>query len=198
MSKHSPCSANCQPQRAMRGMTNKQLSEVVDFIYHGQVNIYEENIEEFLTLADELQLKGLNNSETNTPKPITRPSEIKQNVNIKTQTHEGFSDDTENSSFYLNPRLKETSLVPSNAFVKTNTTNGELDETINSMIDRLETGGYTCNVCGKVEPKYRNNLVKHIEGKHIEGVSHPCGHCGKLFRSRNSLGTHVYLYHKAT
>ena len=72
----------------MRGMNNNQLSEVVDFIYHGEVNIYEENIEDFLTLAEELQLKGLNNSVTSTPNPKTIPSEIKRskhNVNIHTQ-----------------------------------------------------------------------------------------------------------------
>ena len=40
-------------------MTANQLNAVVDFIYYGEASVYEENIEQFLTLADELQLKGL-------------------------------------------------------------------------------------------------------------------------------------------
>ena len=188
------------PLLYMRGISNNQLSEVVDFIYHGEVNIYEENIEDFLILAEELQLKGLNNSETSTPNPKTIPSEIKQtkhNVNIHTQNLEGYSDHTKKSNFHLNTRSKETSMVPANTFVKTNTKIGELDETISSMIKRIETGGSECNICGKINNN-RADMKKHIEGKHIEGVSHPCGHCGKLFRSRNSLQKHNYIYHKAT
>ena len=185
----------------MRGMGNNQLSEVVNFIYYGEVNIYEENIEEFLTLAEELQLKGLNNSETSKLNHKTRPSEIiqtKQNVKLHSQNLEVVSEDKENSSFYLNPRLEETSMVPANNFVKTNTNNCDLDETINSMMDRLDTGEYSCTVCGKIEPRFRSNMRQHIEAKHTEGGSHPCGHCGKIFRSRKSLANHVSLYHKAT
>ena len=180
----------------MRGMTNKQLSEVVDFIYHGEVNIYEENIEDFLTLAEELKLKGLNNSENRTPNPTTRHSEItpkKPKNNPNSEILEVYSDNIESSSFYLNPSIEETSLVPSTTSVKTGTNNGELDETIDSMIERLETGGYKCNVCGKLER--RSILIRHIESMHIEGVSHPCGNCGKLFRSRNSLAGHISQLH---
>ena len=118
-------------------------------------------------------------------------------MKLPAQHFEGVRADTENSSFYLNQRFEETSMVPANTLVKTNTNNSELDETITSMMNRLETGGYICNVCGKIVG-HRTNMKHHIEAKHIEGVSHPCGNCGKLFGSRNSLGTHVYLYHKAT
>ena len=59
-------SKNTHPIIYMRGLTAKELVDIVDFIYYGEVNIYEENIEDFLILAEELQLRGLNNSETNT------------------------------------------------------------------------------------------------------------------------------------
>ena len=47
----------------MRGLKAKALEAIVDFIYHGEANIYQEDLDGFLALAEELQLKGL--SDTN-------------------------------------------------------------------------------------------------------------------------------------
>ena len=43
----------------MRMLKAKDLVAVVDFIYHGEANIYQEDLGGFLILANELQLKGL-------------------------------------------------------------------------------------------------------------------------------------------
>ena len=51
------------PMIYMRGITTKDLSAIVDFIYHGEANINQEDLEAFLALAEELQLKGLTKSE---------------------------------------------------------------------------------------------------------------------------------------
>ena len=46
------------PMIYMRGLKAKDLLNVVDFIYHGEANIYQDDLDGFLALADELQLKG--------------------------------------------------------------------------------------------------------------------------------------------
>ena len=43
----------------MRGIKALELVAIVDFIYQGEANIYQEDLDGFLALADELQLKGL-------------------------------------------------------------------------------------------------------------------------------------------
>ena len=43
----------------MKGFKAKDLSAIVDFIYLGEANIYQDDLVGFLTLAEELQLKGL-------------------------------------------------------------------------------------------------------------------------------------------
>ena len=43
----------------MRGIQAKDLEAVVDFIYLGEAKIQQENLESFLAVAEELQLKGL-------------------------------------------------------------------------------------------------------------------------------------------
>ena len=50
----------------MRGLKVKDLEAILDFIYHGEANIYQEDLDGFLALAEELKLRGLAGSEENT------------------------------------------------------------------------------------------------------------------------------------
>ena len=43
----------------MSGVTSTIMSAVVDFLYMGEVNILQENLDDFLALAEDLKLKGL-------------------------------------------------------------------------------------------------------------------------------------------
>ena len=53
---------NPQPLIYMRGVKTSDLVAAVDFIYRGEANIYQEQLESFLALAEELELKGLSES----------------------------------------------------------------------------------------------------------------------------------------
>ena len=192
------------PLLFMRGIQTRQLNAVVGFIYHGEVNILQEDLNDFLNLAEDLQLKGLNNPKEANEDNIKQPSKT-QTKSSPTKTHynsypkknlqavvENNTEDTPMEHF------EETAVVPMySPVLKTITNYDELDENINLMIEKLEHGGkFACKVCGKIEYKDKFNIRNHIEGKHIEGVSHPCNHCGKTFRSRNSLSTHMTVFHK--
>ena len=50
---------NPQPLIYMRGVKTSDLVAVVNFIYEGEANIYQDQLESFLALAEELELKGL-------------------------------------------------------------------------------------------------------------------------------------------
>ena len=43
----------------MRGVKSDDLSAIIDFLYFGETNVYQENLDSFLAIAQELQLKGL-------------------------------------------------------------------------------------------------------------------------------------------
>merc|ERR1712204_113743 len=43
----------------MRGVRSDDLVAILDFLYFGEANVYQENIDAFLALAEELELKGL-------------------------------------------------------------------------------------------------------------------------------------------
>ena len=42
----------------MRGMTFEDLMAIVDFCYYGEAKVFQENLDSFLTIAEELQLKA--------------------------------------------------------------------------------------------------------------------------------------------
>ena len=43
----------------MRGVKLEQLLAILDFLYCGEANVYQEQFDSFLAIADELKLKGL-------------------------------------------------------------------------------------------------------------------------------------------
>ena len=44
---------------------------MVDFFYHAEANVYQENLDSFLVLAEELQLKGLRENKTENEKEVS-------------------------------------------------------------------------------------------------------------------------------
>ena len=50
---------NLHPMVYMRGLKSKDLLAIVDFMYQGETNILQEDLNGFLALANELQLQGL-------------------------------------------------------------------------------------------------------------------------------------------
>ena len=85
----------------------------------------------------------------------------------------------------------------------TNTTNIEsLNQQVKLMMiisDNSAPGKRTgrariCKVCGKEGSM--DNIMKHIEANHINGISIPCDLCGKSFKSRNVMASHKSKLHK--
>jgi len=75
------------PYIFLRGVSFPDLSAVLDFMYHGEVNVAQEDLNSFLAVAEELQIKGLTQkegAEPSKPKPnnaaVKRPVQPSENV----------------------------------------------------------------------------------------------------------------------
>merc|ERR1711936_1052034 len=55
----------------MRGVKSENLTAMVDFFYHGEANVFQEYLDSFLNLAEELQLKGLRGNQTEKEDSLT-------------------------------------------------------------------------------------------------------------------------------
>ena len=188
--------SHSHPLLYLSGIHSTNLSLILDYIYQGEVQIYQEHLDSFLEVAQKLKIEGL----------ITA-AEGKKTSDVKQEEYEEYEDlnntevlftaqDTEDSEYdekkvvgvrrENQPRGERTIAVTVND-------NSAAEEAIQEHLGR-EDGGHYCKVCN-----YRSNnktkVTKHIE-THIEGLSYSCSDCNKTFRSRNSLNVHKTTYHK--
>ena len=198
----------------MRGVKSEVLVAMVDFLYHGEANVFQENLDSFLAIAEELQLKGLHGSQTETvpdenisqtvpPKPEART--YNGTVLEETADGAGFKAHSKkiksrgNFNKEANPETAVAQLNSSTAFTDT----AELDEKVKSMMlvsenpapgSQRQGKARICEVCGK-EGGYQA-IINHIEANHISGISLPCNICGTIVASRNALAQHKIRLHK--
>ena len=189
----------------MRGVRSETLMAMVDFFYQGEANVHQENLDSFLVLAEELQLKGLRENLTDT-EPETPWEPATQHQWPKTRLISK-----------QNPLGKD--VLPENELLETanekvvaitdHTTNNTHIESLKNQVKSMmilsekadpyssKTGekARICKVCEK--EGNITNIMNHIEAKHIVGISVPCGLCGKSFKTRNSLSYHQYVFHKS-
>ena len=77
------------PMIYMRGLKSEDLVAIIDFLYHGEANVYQENLDSFLAIAGELQLKGLHGNQTETASrenplnPHTQRRHLKKQSNLE-------------------------------------------------------------------------------------------------------------------
>ena len=173
----------------MRGVKSKDLLAIVDFLYHGEANVFQENLDSFLAFAEEFQLKGLMGKSENKPKEFDEKSQPSFNTAKISKT--SFSRQVPSTKI-LNPAEENTTLaIPCNFSGDFD----ELEERVKSMMEKSQNEApsgnckaHRCKVCGK---EGRGSAIKdHIEANHLEGIVIPCNLCDKTFRSRNGLRLH--------
>ena len=73
----------------MRGIKFEDLVAIIDFLYFGEANVYQEHLDAFLALANELNLKGLTGEgekEHNAKDPFPLKSDLKEHVWSESQS----------------------------------------------------------------------------------------------------------------
>ena len=72
------------PMIYMRGIKSEEMSAIMDFLYHGEASVFQENLETFLAVAEELKLNGLTKEVKNkdgVENRIRRPSQKRKSKN---------------------------------------------------------------------------------------------------------------------
>ena len=182
------------PMIYMRGLNAKNLEAILDFIYRGEVNINQEDLDEFLALAEELQLKGLEKDEEHTSN-----ADEENMVTQKTLKHKYYQSKANSIVSQTNQGLDCQYLTQVNKkqlVVSADTSIEDLKVKIYSMMESIEDGPnkWKCVVCGK-ESTQKSNMKSHIE-THMEGLSYSCNQCDKVNKSYITLAKHVSRHHR--
>ena len=158
----------------MRGVKSDDLEAIIDFLYFGETNVDQENLDSFLAFAEELQLKGLmernyeeNKSET-TPVSEEGNPVSKKETNIFKSAAPLWSNlsgkiESSKSELFGGTLASLTNPLPDSR---------ELDKKCNSMMEKTSTklpnGNllHKCKVCGKVA--IGSHMKNHIELNHFQ------------------------------
>ena len=184
----------------LEGVTSKEIKYILDYIYNGEVNIYQEELDRFLSVAQRLKLEGLlgkEGEEEHSSDEVSRifPTLKKQSSpNTKQEKYEEkICENFDTSTELVIPTENDGA-----KFVMSEEEKNNLVATVDQHLERIDDGSWRCKICGKSANKKnaRQQMRYHVEGKHLEGLSLPCDICGKIFRSRNSMLVHKTRHHK--
>ena len=182
----------------MRGVKAENLSAIIDFLYCGEANVFQENLDSFLVIAEELQLKGLmgkSGDEQIEDKEIVPAAAANKVRNGGENKQSKSPRPAIQSNSFDKSEFAGTIALPNN--LSGNFEN--FDNSVRSMMQKTDGGkgwrfGYACKVCGKEGQSI--NVQHHIEANHLEGFALPCNLCDKKSRSRNALQMHKRIFHK--
>ena len=167
------------PVLCLTGVNAADMKNVLDFIYNGELQIYQDHLDQFLETAHRFQLEGLSQEKEETNYDGTEPFDEKPFLE---------NDNMVEIKDFGNITVKTTK----EKMISVQSVNyqdiEELDETIEEMMERVD-GKWKCTRCGKMG-KHKGTMREHIE-THIDGLNFPCQFCDKTFRSRHVLRDHI-------
>ena len=176
----------------LSGVNSVNLGFILDYIYHGEVNLYQEDLDSFLEGAKKLEIFGLQDKSSG-----PNPQENFQNVSQKSFYEESNQNESRICKSEKNPLAKTSSRqsyrTVTNSLPKYDVgamTTEEIDIKIKSMYQEVD-GGWSCLECSKIATNL-SNMRKHVE-IHLEGLSFNCNICRREFRLRNDLYKHKHF-----
>merc|ERR1712179_129410 len=166
----------------LKGIKSVQLERLLDFMYNGEAFVGQEELKEFIEIGKDLQVRGFEDDFLCAGEKVQEKTA--EFVKVEDENHENTLDDNLTSDT-LEPTIEnqftEGTLVTTEEEKIQVDANSDLNLKIRQMIEK--SGGVSkCKICGKSSPSYVS-MRQHAES-HIEGMSHPCHLCEKIFRKR--------------
>ena len=191
---------NANPLLFLGGIPSQNIGFILDYIYYGEVNIYQEHLDSFLESAQKLEISGLisNDQDNNESEYQTQVPQTKE---VLKEEQDFISDEnslvtTINTATYVvKPRL-QYSRTPSNDVPKIfvgDMTPKEIEDKTKELYQKID-GVWTCLQCGKTSTGMSTNIRYHVE-THLDGLCYTCSICSKEFRSKKSLHCHKNYVH---
>ena len=182
------------PLLCLEGVSSSDVRNVMDYIYNGEVKIFQEELDRFLNVAQRLKLEGLltdldaeHEEEVNAGETEIFKKQEKQ------YTHEDSTKEKTKTIPNKIEKFNEKVIAKANTDLNQKTFL-EVNDQIEQNISRNLDGTYSCQICGK-KSRTTQHIKNHIE-THVVGLTYNCPMCEKTFRSRPSLGMHKSKFHK--
>ena len=176
------------PLLCLNNVNSEDLKNLLDYVYYGEVKIYQTDLDRFLDIAQRFKLDGLIQNEDSKilknedviakDENWTHEKDLVTEKKIQQSSWKPADNSNENSSKVAKIAVNGTYLSDPS----------QLSETIESLYVKAKNSMYVCNTCGK-EFKNSSHIKEHVE-IHIEGLQYCCNLCEKVFSTKHSLRSH--------
>ena len=182
------------PLLYLKGVLSKNLQSIIKFVYLGEVEVAQDNLQEFMETAEELQISGLWKKDSQTHKFNEATKEIdvcKEEVYpaavpmVPAMTKDVTT--TQQKYDYVQNEEGQFSCEHCNF-------DTELQETMNQHLSKHLSAKHNCYQCDKVFSQ-PHTLKRHVKTIH-EGLRFPCDQCNHQATQANDLRTHKRKVHK--
>ena len=164
------------PMLCLQGINSNEMNNVLNYIYNGEVEVSQDNLDRFLELAQRFKLEGLNMNES---------SNLVKKVEANLEENEVYVESKPNESQLTNFTGGSMTTIDGSSI----TDISEINEKIEELVDR-QVNCYVCRPCGKIfQLSRRAHALEHVE-THIEGLSVPCHFCERTFKNRGARRFH--------
>ena len=190
--KNTSSSRHSHPLLCLDGISSTDLENILEYIYNGEIQIYQDNLDRFLSVAQRFKLEGLLNEKPEEEVYDPMYENIKEEIPLKKQT-------AKHDQLKAPKRSSRDLVTVDNVSVSVSSNEMEdIKNKINENLEKCEDGRFRCTLCGKISNgtsrQCKQNIQRHIESTHIEGISFSCILCEKTFRSRNQLSIHKIVH----
>ena len=173
------------PLLCLEGIKHNEINQILDYIYYGEVKIYQDDLDRFLNIAERLKLEGLmsekNDAAAYTEAIIDAKEVFNDTKDLVLEDEVKFRNGKEENKIAINS--EEYPCIE------------ELDAKILEHIEKDVGGRWICKICAK-SLRFKTHAKEHVE-IHFDGLQFPCLDCGTLSRSRRGLRDHISSKHKA-
>ena len=173
------------------GVNVVDIENALNYMYNGEIQIYQDDLDRFLSVAQKLKLKGLLGGDSDyvdEKRNIPNDSTEVDNMSIKEMEY------TEKLKMKVKANIPWQPRNVTNSISTIENCNiSNVGEQVNSMLEKTVDGKFMCKVCGKIS-NIVTNMRNHIE-IHIEGLLFSCQECEKTFKSKRALNHHKVTFH---
>jgi len=210
-------SSHPHPLIYLRGVKHKELELLLNFMYKGETEVVQGELDSLLATAEDLEVKGLTNKLNNLMKDIdivtetsrdpqvqmrsetevdlNRELSILKEMNITDPVMNGVKKEpTEEGYCMIKSEESELDTFKNTDLTNNNKLMDEYNQTVQTLIEKLPMRGHRCTQCSYSNVR-RDCVLKHAQ-KHVFTTGLPCRFCDKKFNSENYLKRHVLKKHK--
>jgi len=181
-------SSHTNPLIYLPGIKSNDLNYIMDYIYNGEVQLFQGDLDTFLEVAKKLKVDGLiGDNQTSDQEENTNQNSNDKPFLLK---EEDYVEEVDVTSTEIQTSERKARRLPIPYAVSTK--NNEAKEAVDQLVKNADNM-FECKSCGRTA-RSSSDIRRHVE-IHIEGLSFDCQICGNSFRTRCSLAKH-YKKHK--